>query len=317
MKRAKPPAPPLRLAAMAMIVLSTASLAHAGPFLSGVTRVSQGTASLVDISGFPNETFQITYIDGAGATKTKNVTTVRHPVSAIGLAAATVPAKKGTTITVKNLSQPTETPQSYTAQRFTPGAEEAVTTLAMNPGSTLTAFGQTFSLGGNFTTIATSVDYDPASLGYGTLGGHMPSSFFDVFAEIGLERIDFELSGSSTPFSLNVASTWDADMPDTGLAVPFTQLLSGNLIYQGISHAFTGSIQGTTTFFGDNYETIAGNIILDGIGTGVFSASGRTLVTPEPATLMLLCIGIAGLGLWNSGRLARAARPHDTNRPPA
>ena len=92
----------------------------------------------------------------------------------------------------------------------------------MNAGSTLTAFGQPFTLGGGFTTIATMADYDTASPGYGTLGGSIPSSFFDVFATLGGDQIDFLLDGSGPPFSLNVASTWDADLPDTGIAVPFT-----------------------------------------------------------------------------------------------
>lgn len=294
----------LSWAALAAVFFAAAPLAHAGEFLSGTERVSQGTASLVNIHGTPAETFQITYVDAKGVTRTKTVTTVRHPVSGIGQSFSTVPAAKGTTITVKNLSQPIEPPQSYIAQRFTPGSETAVTALAMDAGSTLTAFGQTFTLGGGFTTIATMADYDTASPGYGTLGGSIPSSFFDVFATLGSDQIVVQLDDSVAPFLLNVASSWDADMPDTGIAVPFTHALAGSLTYLGVTQPFIGSLTGNTTFFSDNFETIAGSIILDGIGTGVFSASGQTMMVPEPATLALVGIGLAGLGAMRRRKLA-------------
>ena len=200
----------------------------------------------------------------------------------------TVPAGKGTTITITNTTQPMEQPQTEKSLAFAPGAQQAVTVLAMNPGSTLSAFGQTFNLGGTFQTVATSYDIDPASAGYGSLSGNIPSSFFDVFAEIGPLQIGFDLDGSGPPFSLNIAPVLNAEVPDAGIAVPYTQTLAGTLTFMGSTQPFTGEINGTATFFTGNLETIAGDITLDGIGSGVFSATGRTAVVPEPGTLLLL-----------------------------
>lgn len=270
------------IAGAASLVAVTVPLpAPAGPFLTDTTRVSQGTATDVAIKGVPGESFSIAYTDNAGVARTKTVT-----LTNLLSQHTTVPAKAGTAISITNLSQPAEPAQNYIAQRLAPGSETAVTALAMNAGSTLNAFGQTFALGGSFTTVATGADYDTLSPGYGTLSGTIPSSFFDVFAEINLDHIGFQLDGVGPSFQLNVASTWDADLPDSGLSVPFTQGLSGTLSYQGNTMPFTGQINGLVTFFSDNFETIAGSIVLDQIGSGQFSASGHTVIA-EPAALAL------------------------------
>jgi hypothetical protein len=292
-----------RLAATAAWALAVfgclgATPGQAGPFLTDTTRVSQGTATDVAIRGVPGESFRIAYTDAAGVARTKTVT-----LTNLLAQHTTVPAKAGTGITITNLTQPAEPAQNYIAQRLTPGADTAVTALAMNAGSTLTAFGQTFALGGSFTTVATNADYDTASPGYGTLSGTIPSSFFDVFAEIAPNRIDFLLDGSGPQFQLDVAPTWDATLPDTGIAVPFTQALSGSLSFMGSTMPFTGQIAGSVTFHSSNFETIAGQITLDNIGSGVFSASGRTVI-PEPATLILMASAIGLMGAmvgWRRG----------------
>jgi hypothetical protein len=106
----------------------------------------------------------------------------------------------------------------------------------------------------------------------------------------------FDLDGSATPFSMNVAAAWNSDVPEGGIAVAFSQLLSGNLVHQGVSTPFTGSLTGSATFFPENVETLAGRIVLDGIGSGDFFASGRTTLIAEPGTLALIGIALAGMG---------------------
>ena len=69
----------------------------------------------------------------------------------------------------------------------------------------------------------------------------------------------------------------------------------------GSKQPFTGILSGTVTFFTDR-ETIAGNILLDGIGSGVFSATGSTTIVPilpvpEPGTLLLLSSAMLLLGM--------------------
>jgi hypothetical protein len=234
--------------------------------------------------------------DAGGVARTKTVTLVRDPRGTVGQSISTVPAAKGTMISIKNLTQPTEPADNYIAQRFTPGDDRAVTEMVVGGGSTLTAFGHNYALGGRFTTVTTTADYEIASPGYGTLGGSLPSPFFDVFASLEGEQVMFDLDGSATPFSMNVAAAWNSDMPEGGIAVAFSQLLSGNLVHQGVSTPFTGSLTGSATFFPENVETLAGRIVLDGIGSGDFFASGRTTLIAEPGTLALIGIALAGMG---------------------
>ena len=123
-----------------------------------------------------------------------------------------------------------------------------------------------------------------------------------MLAEAGPLQINFDLAGSGPSFSLNDAAVLDADMPDTGIAVPYTQALDGTLTFLGSTEPFTGTIDGTVTFLPDDQETIAGNISLDGIGSGVFSASGSTIVTPEPGTLLLVGSALAPLAIAQQRR---------------
>lgn len=309
MHRVRPFVFPLLCAVLAACIVTASPWARAGPFVSGADPVVKGTGNLVTIAGIPGETFQISYVDAGGVARTKTVTLVRDPRGTLGQAISTVPAAKGTTISIKNLTQPNEPVDNHIAQRFTPGSDRTVTEMVVDAGSTLTAFGQNYALGGRFTTVTTTANYDIASPGYGTLGGSIPSSFFDVFATLGGEQIMFDLDGSSTPFSMNVAAAWDSDMPEVGIAVAFSQLLSGNLVHQGVSTPFTGSFTGSATFFPDNVERLAGRIVLDGIGSGDFFASGRTTLIAEPGTLALIGIALAGMGATVRRRYTARALP--------
>lgn len=256
--------------------------AGAGEFTSGVAPAAQNSGTEVVIRGIVGESFSITYVDASGTTRTKNVT-----VGPLGIGSTVVPAAKGTAITVNNLTQPMAAPGNHTASRFTPGSETVVTTLAMDPASTLTAFGQTFVLGGSFTTIATAAEYDPLSPAYGNLSGVIPGDLFDVIGTGSAGTIDIELAGDP-PWLINVASVWDAaEFPATGLAVPFSQTLSGTLTFGALSTPFTGLVSGTLTFLSDNFERFVGTIDLPGIGQGAFIASGQSRLVAEPGTLPL------------------------------
>jgi len=273
---------------------------RAGPFVTDTSPIGQSTSTDVIIRGVAGESFTIAYVDAGGVARTKVVTLPSNlPLH------TTVPAGKATTITITNNSQPAEPAQTEKSLALGPGPIQATTVLAMNQGSMLNLFGQPVALQGGFTTVATNVDSLPGSPGYGELSGRVPSSFFDVFFDIGGDQGQLLLDGIGPPFSLNVASVWDATVPDTGLSVPFTQALAGQILFQGSSTPFSGLIDGTVTFFPDNHETIAGSITLAGIGSGSFSASGRTTI-PEPDSLALLGAGLLVLATAMSRRARRA-----------
>lgn len=288
----------------AALCLNSARPAMAGPFTVRTLPVAQSTATSVGISGVKGDVFSIAYTTAGGVAVTKTFTYTGNGITQF----TNIPAGKGTTITITNTTEPKEEAQTEKSLAFAPPAQQAVTTLAMNPGSTLLAFGQTFNLDGTFQTVATSYDIDPASPGYGSLSGYIPASSFDVVAEAGPLQINFDLAGSGPSFSLNDAAVLDADQPDTGIAVPYTQALDGTLTFMGSTQPFIGTLSGTVTFFTDDQETIAGNISLEGIGSGVFSASGSTIVTPEPSTVLLLGSALVLLAIAQQRRRSQRAR---------
>jgi hypothetical protein len=277
-------------AACAALLLAAVPPAAAGPFLSNVSRNAQDTTSEVGIKGIPGESFQISYIDdatGAAATKTVTLTTLLTQFT-------TVPARKGTTITITNLSQPAEPAQSAIASRFDPATEVVVTALTVDPGSSLTAFGNTFALAGGFTAFGTDVVYDPAAPDFGTLSGILPQSLFSLAGTGAAGTVVLTLNADH-PWSIDLDTAWDADLPDTGLILPYAQAFAGTLAFGGLTMPFVGSIAGTVTFFPGGVETVAGSFDF-GFGSGSFSATGtsRLVPIPEPASLLLLA---SALGL--------------------
>jgi hypothetical protein len=261
--------------------------AIAGGFVTDASPVAQSTDTTVIIKGVAGDSFSISFTDSKGVARSVTVTVTVSNFNQRW----TVPAGKGTKITIKNLSEPKVPSQSVNSLAFAPGLQRAETVLAINAGSTFTAFGQTFDLGGSFQTVATSYDLDPSSPTYGNLSGFIPSSAFEVLATNGPQQIHFSLN-SDTLFSITAALTPGTALPDTGIAVPYDQPLSGTLTFLGLTEPFTGDINGAVTFFADNLETIAGHIVLNDIGSGQFSSSGQTVVVPEPRTWLLLALGL-------------------------
>jgi len=235
----------------------------AGPFTITTDRVKQGTETEIIITGPPLETYEVDYTDSSGVSHTESVTSG----SALFKPHTTVGAAKGTTVTVRNTSESAIPATTFVASKFTPPSDIVVTQLTVQPGSAVTVGGNSVALSGGFTTIANAVDYIPSSPTYGTLSGVIPTSSFNVNGA----NLQIALSANA-PWMINLASIWGQNIPDSGLAVPFSQPLSGTIFINSVPNPFTGNFTGTVTFFADNLETICGTINF-GAGNGTLCGS--------------------------------------------
>lgn len=275
----------------AVLAAAPSGPAGAGPFTIGTSRNYQDTATDVTVTGEAGERFSITYVDEDGVTRSKTVTI------ATALTTASVPAKKGTTITVRNLSQPERPAQTKVASRFDPPGEVVVTALTVDPGSALTAFGDTFVLSGGFTAFGTDVVYDPTAPDFGMLSGILPQSRFSLSGTGATGTVLLALDADH-PWSIDLGAAWDADVPDSGLILPYSQGFTGTLTFGALTMPFAGTIAGTVTFFRGGRETVAGTFDLGGgLGTGRVSATGASQLVQiaEPASLLLV---VSALGLF-------------------
>lgn len=273
----------------------------AGPFTQTHDRVKQDTETEIIITGPVLDVYEVTWTDVTGAPQTDTVTTG----SALFKPHLNIPAKKGTTVTVTNTSEPNIPPQSFVASLFTPPSDVVITSLVVQPGSVASVAGNSFALVGGFTTIATKVDYDPSSPTFGTLAGIIPASAFN-FEGTGSAGSIHAILNADQLWSINLAGIWGQITPAEGLSVAFDQVLAGTFFFNSSPFPFSGDFIGTATFFPGNFETICGTLA-SGALTGNFCASGQSILlsVPEPSSLLLFLFGL--LVLVQSAAVRRVA----------
>lgn len=296
---------PWRASRLAAGLACLALPAHvlAGPFTFTKELVSQSTQTHIIITGPVFDVYSVTWTDAKGVSHTSSVTSG----SALFKPHITISPKKGTTVTVKNESELAVPAQTFVASLFTPPSDVVNTTLVIQPGSFASVGGNTFSLGGTFSTIANAVDYDPVSPTYGQLSGVIPTSGFDIHGSSPSGNIQLALNNPQ-PWSLNLAGIWGQDVPPEGVGVAFNQPLDGTLFFNSTPIPLSGNFIGAVTFFPDNSETICGQLQFGAI-TGNLCASGLSVTTPvpEPGVYALMLGGLGVVGTLAQRRKRRQA----------
>ena len=127
-----------------------------------------GRRTATDPTGGVGNRITATYTVG-GTTTTKEVGDLASQgVGLSGLQVTLGGLPSGTIITFRNESEDGNPTSAVTAVgNFNPPGVGVTTPLAVAFGSTATLGASTFNLSGSFATIATGVDYDPASANYG------------------------------------------------------------------------------------------------------------------------------------------------------
>ena len=264
-----------------------------------------GRRTATDPTGGVGNRITATYTVG-GTTTTKEVGDLASQgVGLSGLQVTLGGLPSGTIITFRNELEDGNPTSAVTAVgNFNPPGVGVTTPLAVAFGSTATLGASTFNLSGSFATIATGVDYDPASANYGILSGIIPASVFRIQGTGLAGNIALSLSGD-LPWMVNMASVWEPHSLDqliSGLSVPFSTPLSGTLLFGVDSTPFSGAAVGNVVFFDNDIEEINAtfNFTSDfGPVSGTLEASGASFLTavPEPETYILMIVGFGMLGL--------------------
>jgi len=275
----------LRTALTVTILATLTSQVIAGPFT--VRRNKNNTE--LKIVGPAAENFSVT---APNPTPPPATVTLTGTTNLLGILYLGPVGSAVGTATVTNTSEPAI--PAVVAEVFTPGVNTVVSAYTIAPGSMLTSGADTFVLTGGYTTVDTFVDMDPSSPNYGLETGFVKDLNINASGSAG--DIQFVL-GSSPTYSLNLASVWGLDIPAQGLSVPLLQTFSGTLTFNSITSSFSGSFDGTDTFFDDGSTTAQGTLTFDtdfGVFSGSLSASAQPILqaVPEPGSLAMFGIGV-------------------------
>jgi len=177
---------------------------------------------------------------------------------------------------------------------------EVVDATIVDPGSTLSVASQLLALTGDFTSVETAFDANPASPTYGDLSFTLLSSGFNLGSTSGPLTIAL---GGDVPFTLNLIPFLDdlASGNFTSTTIPVSIPLSLTVTYAGTPYAATGDVTGvTTTLPGDQADPSTLNISLSsalGPITGTLFTTSQDTIVPEPSPAAPLLAGLALLSL--------------------
>ena len=292
----------LLLACLAGSFLLATRPARATPFTD--TKITEGliwkTVTGVHIEETKNtgDTYVASYTDMTGAAKTATGTAA----AGTGLLDLHFSPKPGTNIVVKNTTETITNPAIVaSADIFTPGSNVVVNAFAVSPGSSLSFGGSSFALAGGFTTVDTSVNYDPTSPAYGQLGGSVVAA--DLHGNGPAGTVVVALTGMPG-YLLDLKSLWAAVIPvgdvGAGLSIPADLALTGTVIFNGSPVPFTGTFDGTLTVLADGSTIERGTLDLTtmlGEATGTLLATAESRLAPvaEPPGALVFVAGLSVL----------------------